>query len=510
MRKIMLFIIAWFVLSIPHSVQADGRLLFYNAQSGLGAVSLLDSAGNYTFVGSIPGFSTGWTHIVGTASGGVLFYNASTGLGATARIDSAGNYTFVGSIPGFSTGWTHIAGPGGVTQHRLQIQRFTTTTLTNADADSILNDASTVLQVSDGPDDVACPVALARSGDVGVFNTTDGSLDTAAELTAVFSLPGNVKVVDDVNFCANQFNTSYIGCGQTPGASFITERFTANQEGILWAHEFGHNQGLSHRDTSTNNVMYFSIGTNRRRVNQEECNAFMGQQGLIAMANANVRTQASTAGGAPMPVEEFVTQIYFEGLPLAQAATYGEEEVETLLRMLDDPNMVQFHENIALTLGMIGSERAVDPLISYINKGVGSTGATTSRPAYKGRIAAIVALGYLVNLSGSQKALSYLLESTSPATWAQRNIVGLAARESARSETETAGDLSKYAIIALGLSGHPTAAAHLRSLRDQEATATAGERSFRTEVKDELDQSLQFNEAISREGLLNFYKKPAQ
>ena len=84
-------------------------LLFYNAETGDGATAVLDGAGNYTFVASIPGFATGWTHITGTASGGVLFYNASTGLGATAVLDGAGNYTFVGSIPGFATGWTHIA-----------------------------------------------------------------------------------------------------------------------------------------------------------------------------------------------------------------------------------------------------------------------------------------------------------------------------------------------------------------------------------------------------------------
>ena len=108
MRKLlMLLSVVGSVFSISHSVQAAGRDL-YNAGSGDGAISLLDSAGNYRFVQSIPGFATGWTHITGTASGGVLFYNASTGLGATARIDNAGNYAFVRSIPGFATGWTHI------------------------------------------------------------------------------------------------------------------------------------------------------------------------------------------------------------------------------------------------------------------------------------------------------------------------------------------------------------------------------------------------------------------
>jgi uncharacterized repeat protein (TIGR01451 family) len=48
-------------------------------------------------------------------------------------------------------------------------------------------------------------------------------------------------------------------------------------EGILWAHEFGHNQGLSHPDTDLptrimNGTLYFSgIG---RQMTQAECNAW--------------------------------------------------------------------------------------------------------------------------------------------------------------------------------------------------------------------------------------------
>ena len=178
---------------------------------------------------------------------------------------------------------------------QLSISRHTTASLSNAQADAILNDASTVLQVDDGAGDVACSVSLVRSGNVTVFTTGDGSLDTNAELSAVFGLPGNVKVVDDVNFCGG-FNPSIIGCGQTPGSSFITERFTANQEGILWAHEFGHNQGLPHRSDSTDNLMFPSIGVNRLRINQTECNAFLGGAGLISVASVAGQTPATNAG----------------------------------------------------------------------------------------------------------------------------------------------------------------------------------------------------------------------
>src|SRR5580704_8022740 len=45
-----------------------------------------------------------------SCNGGVLFYDASTGDAATAIIDAAGTYKFVGSIPRLATGWTLITG----------------------------------------------------------------------------------------------------------------------------------------------------------------------------------------------------------------------------------------------------------------------------------------------------------------------------------------------------------------------------------------------------------------
>jgi hypothetical protein len=328
----------------------------------------------------------------------------------------------------------------------------------------------------------------------------------------VFNLPANVKVVGDMNFCANQFNTSYIGCGQTPGTSFITEHFTANQEGILWAHEFGHNQGLAHRDTSTNNVMYFSIGTNRRRINQEECNAFMGPQGLIAAADAVVRTQASTAGGAPMPVEEFVTQIYFEGLPLDKAAEYGKEAVQPLLGILAAPSMVRYHENAALTLGMIGEEEAVEPLIAYVRRGPegsGTRGAEAtaddaSRAAYKGRVGAIIGLGYLANRADSERAVDFLIEQSRPEAWRGNMLQRLPTREAPAAGA--AEDLSKYAITALGLSADQRVAERLRSLAGE--GARAGESAFLAQAKDVIGQSLQILDEVSRKGVVGYYACP--
>jgi hypothetical protein len=426
--------------------------------------------------------------------------------------------------------------PGvSIINRELTVSRHTGTTLSDADVDRILADGSAALQSNDGAGDVACGMAMARNGPVGAFATGDGSLDTQAELQAVFALAGNVKVVDDVNFCANMFNTSFIGCGQTPGTSFITERFTVAQEGILWAHEFGHNQGLPHRTDTSDALMFPSIGSNRLRINDTECAAFRGGGGglmvaemgappqtlpenaVLMPAEAQENVQAAlaqmpgegnpeAAAAEAMPVEEFVRQIYFEGLPLAQAAAYRPDDVPTLLAMLADPADALYHENIALTLGMIGDARAVPALIDYIESEPAAAPAldqeSDARAAIRGRVGALIGLGYLVNLTGDETALAFLGEHTAPEAWAAPVVRDLAATESAEGQTHE--DLSKYAVLALGVAGTTEAADVLRSLGD---TDTAPEGSFFAEISDVVGQSLQLNEEIGNRGLVDYYSR---
>jgi hypothetical protein len=161
--------------------------------------------------------------------------------------------------------------PAPVT-HALQVRRHTSATLADADADRILADATTVAQAGDGAGDVPCAVALARNGPVGTFTTGSGIINSGADFTAVNGLPGNVKVVNQINFCSTP-GIGIIGCAPVPGVSLVVVRFTANQEGILWLHEFGHNKGLGHR-TGADFVMNPVIGPNRLQVNTAECTAY--------------------------------------------------------------------------------------------------------------------------------------------------------------------------------------------------------------------------------------------
>ena len=162
--------------------------------------------------------------------------------------------------------------PGPPVTHNLQVSRFSTTPLTEARADEILTDMGGILQTQDGPTDVSCNVSFVRDGALGTFTTGSGSINSQGDFVAVNGLPGNVKVVNQINWCGG-LAPNIIGCAPVPGDSLVVVRFTANQEDILWVHEFGHNQGLSHR-TGADLVMNPTIGPNKRQINGDECNAY--------------------------------------------------------------------------------------------------------------------------------------------------------------------------------------------------------------------------------------------
>ena len=135
----------------------------------------------------------------------------------------------------------------------------------------ILRDASTVLRVADSTIDVECNVTLVRNGPVSTFSVGDGIITTGDELEEAMDSRGNVAVVNVLMWC-DGFDATVIGCGETPGESFVVEADTGNAD-IVWTHEYGHNKGLNHRN-APDAVMNGTLAANRREVNQNECDAY--------------------------------------------------------------------------------------------------------------------------------------------------------------------------------------------------------------------------------------------
>jgi len=159
--------------------------------------------------------------------------------------------------------------PADVARQKLAVRYHTKTRLDNTCVDCILADATEILQTKDGADDVACPVRLARKGDVTEFNTGSGSIDSQADFNTIMGVRGDVKLVDEINWCG-RYVVAY-GCAQKD-KSLAVVPINPDKAGILWAHEYGHVKGRSHRNADSA-LMRAWLGTRNKKVNRAECRA---------------------------------------------------------------------------------------------------------------------------------------------------------------------------------------------------------------------------------------------
>jgi hypothetical protein len=194
-------------------------------------------------------------------------------------------------------------------------------------------------------------------------------------------------------------------------------------------------------------------------------------------------------------IREFVQPIYIHGVPYDVASRYDASVVPELTRMLQDKESAQYWPNIVVTLGMIGDESAVKPLLEFLAQGSGEA----TQEEYAARSSVLLALGYLANKSGSKEALSFLSESTNPSVWARRKV-GWSSPY--MNDEERDKQLSTMAILGLGLSGRPEARETLQRL--QRSSASKSDQGFLESVSDVIETALNDNKVIAEKGMLKY------
>ena len=128
-----------------------------------------------------------------------------------------------------------------------------TNPMTNAQFDNVMKAASLHLGRADFSADVACCAGMQRSGNAGVVGTATDGLDVIDNETEFYAVINNTaaraKIVRLINYCGGPLppGSNVLGCSWIAGNGMVLVRSgSVEDEGALWAHEYGHNAGLGH------------------------------------------------------------------------------------------------------------------------------------------------------------------------------------------------------------------------------------------------------------------------
>jgi hypothetical protein len=150
--------------------------------------------------------------------------------------------------------------------------------LSDDKVDEILAAASKVLK--------KCNVVLKREGRVGTFASSraPSKIEDAADRDAVHHENFDIKVVDlPINFC--RVSQMHEGCAFDPApgkdvaqhkSMIVSDIANAKMAGMIWAHEFGHKRGLTHRSGDRKALMScrVPIQLDEPEISDHECKCF--------------------------------------------------------------------------------------------------------------------------------------------------------------------------------------------------------------------------------------------
>lgn len=160
--------------------------------------------------------------------------------------------------------------------------------ITADDIDKALDGANANLKKIDEANDFTCPIRYVRQGKLtrlqAYFTREPTSSESeaeygvavksAADFQALVRLPGNVKIIDEINWCGT-FGPAIVECSELNGSSVLLETYSTNSNEILARsilHGLGHLAGLTHEADNEKNIMHGIVSpSGRESVTEEQC-----------------------------------------------------------------------------------------------------------------------------------------------------------------------------------------------------------------------------------------------
>jgi hypothetical protein len=199
-------------------------------------------------------------------------------------------------------------------------------------------------------------------------------------------------------------------------------------------------------------------------------------------------------------IEDFVRRHYTHGVPYNDARRFGPDAAPKLLQMLRDPTEKEYWANIVGVLGIIGDASTAAPLIDFVE---GNSGKPLDPATYRASMSALVALGYLANRTGDERALNFLT--------ARAGNLGSARAESAGAAGELRLDtdsLAQTAVLGLAVSGRPQARQVLEDLmRSDTARLRSSDPAARRSSQNLISEALTTFKTVQDQGLSEYYRR---
>ena len=393
--------------------------------------------------------------------------------------------------------------------HALTVARHTDVAIDEQTVEKILASMSEVLQQDIGTDDLDCNVVFELAGNVETFGDGEGPsvILTQEEFDSIDDLPYDVKIVQSIEWCGcnKKSGTTILGCAAA-SKTMVVSRGSSN-EGILWAHEFGHVAGLSHR-CDEQAVLYSEIAANKTRVNATEKAAFRFGRALEGSSPScgfdvclweNLPDESQAL--LEQRLEEFVESEHVHGFAYRKAASFDERALPLLRRILKDDRRTLAWSKAALTIGAIGDGQGLGDLIEFIDRP--ELAEEDAERDYEARGDALIAMGFMAD-AGSGDALEALIERSQPRFWVEGERLNWVPEE-LRARRRPVFDFSVKAVAALGLTGGQRARRALEELGSGQAAFLGEDEGIRKRFLDIVSSTRRVNESVEEAGGLKGY-----
>lgn len=301
--------------------------------------------------------------------------------------------------------------------HNICVKHFHSIPITDSEVDDILARATAILAQAAQNKEACGNLSLRRRDSVTSFTSEfPERIRDELDFTQIKQDPC-LKVVKRILWCGTLLQSGgALGCAPVSGTGFAVVRrypgmpddWNTNMEPITWLHELGHTLGLNHNDVDSLALMAAGIDVGNRVLNGPECRVFAGMtmpaaaplaaQAAILPAEAGIllaQVEKRDRDEATRPsLQEFLRRPHSR-FPQEEAARYADERL-LAEQLLLDPQYRNFANNIAATLGVIGTPDTIPILEQFLKSEV-------HRPTeadITARSAATLAIGVIANRYG--------------------------------------------------------------------------------------------------------------